>query len=160
MTVSPITAWRLPGCGIACHPRQHDPYAHEAHGFVLAAWRPDVPLVTTGPLVIDLVEQRVTVAGVEVRLSKSEWHLLAYLARRAGAFCAIDDIIVGAWGAEYLTRQYRLRPDGATDRADRGHLRTVLSRLRARLGVGGALIRTVAPRVRSGYRLELVEPAS
>ena len=52
-------------------------------------------------LVIDLAKRRVTRGGQPIRLSPTEFRLLAALAERPGHILAPRDILVKVWGSEY-----------------------------------------------------------
>lgn len=155
MSITPIDAWRLDGCGPACFPRSHDPIAHEAYGFARGRQETVQRIVRTGPLVVDLDARSVTVDGAEVRLSGREWGVLAYLAERVGRWCKMTDIVRDVWGPEYV----RAMPYGqGTTRGDHHMLRILLGRLRVKLGPAARLLSSG----RSGWprrRLDL-EPAS
>lgn len=57
--------------------------------------------IVRGDVVIDLTERRVTRARRLVRLSPTEFRLLAALAERPGHMFAPRDILVKVWGSEY-----------------------------------------------------------
>jgi len=59
------------------------------------------PLVRSGELEIDLAEYRVTRSGVEVRLTATEFKLLAHLAANAGRVLTHRAILSAVWGPEY-----------------------------------------------------------
>lgn len=160
MSVSPIR-WHLPGCGDDCRPQRHDPYAHEAHGLLLALRTPPATVVRTGGLVVDLdAVGTVRVDGRAVGLTDREWHLLAYLARHLGRFCPADDIIAAVWGPEWVSGDVYVCRDGIARRTDRRLVNVNANRLRAKLGTAGALI-TAGTSVRNpGRCLQNVEPAS
>ncbi len=89
---------------------------------------------------IDLERRRVTVGGDEVRLSRTEWELLAQLAGNAGRVMLHGELLTRIWGPEF--------------RDEAHYLRTWVSRLRAKLEPdpdAPALI-TTFPGL--GYRLE------
>jgi two-component system KDP operon response regulator KdpE len=89
---------------------------------------------------IDLERRQVTVDGSEVRLSKTEWELLAQLAGNAGRVMLHGELLTRIWGPEF--------------RDEAHYLRTWVSRLRAKLepkSDHSALI-TTFPGL--GYRLE------
>jgi len=54
-------------------------------------------LVTSGPLAIDLAQHLVTRAGVEVKLTATEYKLLAYLAAHAGRVLTHQMILSDVW---------------------------------------------------------------
>jgi len=58
-------------------------------------------LITTGELTIDLAARTVTVAGSEVRLTPTEFSLLAMLARNRGRLMTHRDLLTGVWGPGY-----------------------------------------------------------
>ncbi|HEY6008366.1 MAG TPA: winged helix-turn-helix domain-containing protein, partial [Geobacteraceae bacterium] len=90
-----------------------------------------------GPLVIDLDRHRVAVDGEEVVLTTIEFKLLLCLAERQGRLQSREVLLTSVWGYSYV---------GDTRTVD-----THVTRLRAKLGRAGDLIRTVRG---FGYRLE------
>jgi two-component system KDP operon response regulator KdpE len=89
---------------------------------------------------IDLERRRVAVGGEEVRLSRTEWELLAQLAGNAGRVMLHGELLSRIWGPEFRDEVH--------------YLRTWVSRLRAKLEPDSdspALI-TTFPGL--GYRLE------
>jgi DNA-binding response OmpR family regulator len=147
MSVSRIDAWRTPGCGPLCWPRRHDYVPHEAYGRLLEreerARAPQRHIVRTGPMVIDLVLQAVTVNGEPVSLTLREWDLLAYYARRLNGWCSGRDITEAIWGEGHTRIAAMLR-----------------LRLRRQLGAAGHLIETQRAGGRGSQwtRLMLTEP--
>jgi DNA-binding response OmpR family regulator len=96
-------------------------------------------VVELGDVHIDLGSQAVSRGGSEVRLTPTEWALLALLAEHAGTVLDHRVLLGRVWGAEYV--------------GDRNYLRTFIQRLRRKLEVEPAnptLIETVG---RHGYRL-------
>ena len=89
-----------------------------------------------GDLVIDLAQRRVTRRDEEIRLSRTEWELLAELATNAGKVLLHGELLTRIWGSEF--------------RDESQYLRTWVSRLRHKLG-DDALI-TTFPGL--GYRME------
>ena len=87
--------------------------------------------ITTPGLDIDLERYNVVRNGREVSLTRTEWNLLAHLARYAGHTLTTTDILSDVWGPEY--------------RDDLQYLRVWISRLRTKLGGGESreIIRTV-----------------
>ncbi len=67
------------------------------------------PIVRSGPLEIDLAEFRVTRNGVEVRLTATEFKLLAHLAANAGRVLTHHAILTAVWGQEYAEHVEYLR---------------------------------------------------
>jgi two-component system phosphate regulon response regulator PhoB len=94
-------------------------------------------IVTVGSVAIDIDHHTVTVAGKETVLSTIEFKLLLILAERVGRVQSRDRLLKDVWGYSYL---------GDTRTVD-----THLTRLRAKLGKAGNLIRTVRG---FGYKME------
>ena len=95
-------------------------------------------VVTAGEVRVDLAARGVTANGREVRLSPTEWVLLAELARNAGVTMDHRTLLRRVWGPEYAD--------------ERNYLRTLVQRLRAKLEKDPgdpAVIVTVG---RQGYR--------
>lgn len=59
------------------------------------------PRVARGDIVIDLTARRVTRAGEPVRLTPTEFRLLAALAEQPGQMLTPRDILIKVWGNEY-----------------------------------------------------------
>ncbi|NNG20599.1 response regulator transcription factor [Naumannella sp. ID2617S] len=79
-------------------------------------------IVTAGPIAIDRSRAEVTVDGVAVRLTPTEWRILDLLARNAGALVSQIQILNDVWGpghereTQYLrvylaTLRRKLEPD-------------------------------------------------
>jgi len=66
-------------------------------------------VVRSGELEIDLAEYRVTRNGVEVRLTATEFKLLAHLAGHAGRVLTHHAILTAVWGPEYAEHVEYLR---------------------------------------------------
>ena len=93
--------------------------------------------VIVGAVAIDIDHHTVTVAGKETVLSTLEFKLLLILAERAGRVQSREQLLKDVWGYSYM---------GDTRTVD-----THLTRLRAKLGEAGNLIRTVRG---FGYKME------
>ncbi len=94
-------------------------------------------VIAIGTLVIDTDRHSVTVGGRETELSTIEFKLLVVLAERAGRVQSRDQLLKDVWGYSY---------GGDTRTVD-----THLTRLRAKLGEAGNLIRTVRG---FGYKMD------
>lgn len=57
--------------------------------------------VTAGEVSLDVTERRATRAGVEVRLTPTEWHIVEVLARRQGRLVRQADLLHEVWGPGY-----------------------------------------------------------
>jgi two-component system KDP operon response regulator KdpE len=95
-----------------------------------------MPVVTTGPLQVDLERRQARVEGVELALTPREWDLLAALARDPGKVVTQRRLLIEVWGPAHAE--------------DSQYLRVYIGQLRAKLGAAARLIRT-EPGV--GYRL-------
>jgi DNA-binding response OmpR family regulator len=98
-----------------------------------------------GPLIypgveIDLERRRVTVDGEEVRLSRTEWELLAQLGANAGRVMMHTELLTRVWGPEFRDESH--------------YLRTWISRLRAKLETGPEAEPLITTFPGLGYRLE------
>lgn len=91
-------------------------------------------------LEIDLERRRVTVNGEEVRLSRTEWELLAQLAGNAGRVMMHGELLSRIWGPEF--------------RDEAHYLRTWVSRLRAKLEPNTTESSLITTFPGLGYRLE------
>jgi two-component system, OmpR family, KDP operon response regulator KdpE len=76
-------------------------------------------IVSCGSIVVDLSSRSVTRDCREVRLSPTEWVLLAELAAHPGATCDHRSLLGRVWGPAYV--------------GDRNYLRTFIQRLRRKL---------------------------
>ncbi len=94
-------------------------------------------IITIGTISIDTERHTVTVAGAQAELSAIEFKLLLVLAERTGRVQSRDQLLKDVWGYSYM---------GDTRTVD-----THLTRLRAKLGEAGELIRTVRG---FGYKME------
>jgi DNA-binding response OmpR family regulator len=63
--------------------------------------RRDPVLLSTGSLAVDSVARRVYVDGVEVELTRREFDVLEYLARRPEQAVTKDEILSGVWGFDF-----------------------------------------------------------
>jgi two-component system KDP operon response regulator KdpE len=95
-------------------------------------------VVVHGPLRVDLGARSVTRAGAEVRLSPTEWLLLAELARNAGVTLDHRTLLQRVWGSQYAD--------------ERNYLRTFAQRLRVKLEDDPAHPEVVVTVGRQGYR--------
>ncbi|TJZ57262.1 response regulator transcription factor [Streptomyces piniterrae] len=84
--------------------------------------------VRTGDVEIDPAARTVTVAGAEVRLTRREYDVLAFLAARPGEVHSREEILDRIWGDVYLTASRSLDVHVAGVRAKTGRpglIRTV-----------------------------------
>jgi two-component system KDP operon response regulator KdpE len=85
--------------------------------------------IEIGDFRIDLEERRVFIAGKDLHLTKTEYAILAELARHLDSIVTHDELIAEVWGSEY--------------RGSNHYLHTYLGRLRKKMGEYGGLIETV-----------------
>jgi two-component system KDP operon response regulator KdpE len=95
--------------------------------------------LTIGTLTLDRERRRVTVEGVEVRLTPIEYKLLTILARHPGRVLTHAQLLTEAWGPSY-TRQ-------------RHYLRVYMAQLRQKLEAEPARPRYLVTEPGVGYRL-------
>jgi two-component system KDP operon response regulator KdpE len=67
------------------------------------------PVVTAGSLTIDLAQHIVTRAGEEIKLTATEYKLLAYLAANPGRVLTHESILTHVWGLTEADRVEYLR---------------------------------------------------
>ena len=101
---------------------------------------PEEPEVSFGDVVVDLAAKRVTVAGAEVRLTPTEWHLLEVLVRQPGRLLGQQQLLTEVWGPGYETAQ--------------GNLRLYMAQLRRKLEPDPARPRHLLNEPGMGYRFE------
>ncbi|WP_292672002.1 response regulator transcription factor [Nocardioides sp.] len=65
--------------------------------------------VEVGSLVIDLARKRVTRAGVDVRLTPTEWSFLELLARNLGRLVTREQLLREVWGPAHVGESHYLR---------------------------------------------------
>jgi two-component system KDP operon response regulator KdpE len=97
------------------------------------------PVVEIDDVRIDLSSHAVSRAGAEVRLTPTEWALLAVLAEHPGAVLDHRTLLGTVWGPEYV--------------GDRNYLRTFMQRLRRKLERDPAKPSVIETVGRHGYRL-------
>jgi two-component system, OmpR family, KDP operon response regulator KdpE len=85
--------------------------------------------VQIGELRIDLEARRVFIGEEDLHLTRTEYAILAELARRLDAIVTHDELIASVWGAEY--------------RGSNHYLHNYLGRLRKKLGEYGSLLETI-----------------
>jgi len=85
--------------------------------------------IEIGDFRIDLAERRVFIANNDLHLTKTEYAILAELARHLDAIVTHDELIAEVWGTEY--------------RGSNHYLHTYVGRLRKKMGEYGPLIETV-----------------
>jgi len=95
-------------------------------------------VVRCGEVVVDLGARVVTRSGQEVRLSPTEYVLLAELAKRPGMVMDHRTLLTRVWGPMYA--------------GDRNYLRTFVQRLRRKLEVDPAEPEIIVTAGRRGYR--------
>ena len=95
-------------------------------------------IVVHGSISVDLGARSVTRSGDEVRLSPTEWLLLAELARNAGITIDHRSLLQRVWGPQYAD--------------ERNYLRTFAQRLRVKLEDDPAHPEVVVTVGRQGYR--------
>lgn len=85
--------------------------------------------IEIGDLRIDMDERRVFIAGIDLHLTKTEYAILAELARHLDSIVTHDELIAEVWGSEY--------------RGSNHYLHTYVGRLRKKMGEYNSLIETV-----------------
>jgi two-component system KDP operon response regulator KdpE len=99
------------------------------------------PVFRVGELAIDFEHRRVTMRGIPVALTPTEYAILKALAERAGQVLTHRALLQAVWGPEYGTEDY--------------YLHVYISRLRRKVEPDPAHPRYVATEPGAGYRLRL-----
>lgn len=102
------------------------------------------PVVSFGDVRVDLAAKLVTRGDAPVHLTPTEWRILEFLARNAGALVTRQALLKDIWGTEQVT--------------DTGYLRLYLSQLRKKLEPDPGHPRHLLTESGMGYRLVL-DPA-
>ncbi len=97
--------------------------------------------VTTGHFTLDFAERRATVAGVETRLTPTEWRLLEALCRDPGHLVSQQDLLRSVWGPSYGRES--------------NYLRVYANQLRRKLEPDPAHPRHIVTEPGLGYRFQL-----
>ena len=97
-------------------------------------------VVQVGEASVDLAARKVTLAGSEVRLTPTEWHLLDVLLRHPGKLLSQRELLSEVWGPGYETAQ--------------GNLRLYMAQLRRKLEPDPARPRHLLNEPGMGYRFE------
>ncbi|GAA1686401.1 response regulator [Fodinicola feengrottensis] len=69
----------------------------------------EAPTISTPDFTIDLAAKRVTTSAGEVRLTPTEWHILATLVRHRGKLVGQRQLLREVWGPQYGTETNYLR---------------------------------------------------
>jgi len=96
-------------------------------------------ILVAGDLRVDLARHEVTSAGVEVKLTRKEFDVLALLARFAGRLVTHRQLLSTVWGPAHLD--------------DAHYLRIAVGHIRDKLGDDAAEPRFIATEPGVGYRL-------
>jgi two-component system KDP operon response regulator KdpE len=95
-------------------------------------------VISCEDVVIDMGSRTVSKSGAEVRLSPTEYVLLAELARNAGTLMEQRTLLSRVWGPSYV--------------GDRAYLRTFIQRLRRKLETDPSIPTIIVTVGRQGYR--------
>lgn len=97
-------------------------------------------VLVAGPVTIDLGRRIVTKGGTEIHLSKKEWELLAFLARRPDHVLTHRQILKEVWGPAHVE--------------DTAYLRVYINQLRQKLEDDPGAPTTIVTDPGVGYRLK------
>jgi two-component system KDP operon response regulator KdpE len=100
----------------------------------------ELPVVNVGQATVDLAARKVTLAGSDVRLTPTEWHLLEVLVRHPGKLLSQRHLLNEVWGPGYESAQ--------------GNLRLYMAQLRRKLEPDPARPRHLLNEPGMGYRFE------
>ena len=99
------------------------------------------PVLRVGDLTVDLAARRVTVAGDEVHLTRTEYRLLAVLAQHAGKVVTHRQLLREVWGPGSVEHSH--------------YLRVYMGQLRHKLETDAARPRYLETEIGVGYRLRV-----
>lgn len=97
----------------------------------------DGMLISSGGIVINMGSRLVSVDGITINLTHTEFEILSYLMQNKGIVITRDQLIAKVWGYDFY----------GDEKTVNSHIRN----LRAKLGSKGSSIVTV---IRSGYKFE------
>ena len=97
-------------------------------------------VVEAGSFTVDLGARRTSVAGVEVRLTPTEWHVLEVLVRHSGRLVTQRQLLKEVWGPAY--------------EKESNYLRVYLAQLRRKLEPDPSRPRHLLTVAGQGYRFE------
>ena len=103
----------------------------------------EIPIFQAGNLKIDFASRLVSINDEEIKLTRTEYELLVYLAINTGKVLTHREILHGVWGPEY------------GDELE--YVRTFINQLRRKIEVDPANPRYIITEQRTGYRF--VKPA-
>jgi two-component system KDP operon response regulator KdpE len=103
----------------------------------------EIPVFKAGNLKIDFTNRLVSINDEEIKLTRTEYELLAYLANNAGKVLTHREILHGVWGPEY------------GDELE--YVRTFINQLRRKIEEDPANPLYIITEQRTGYRF--VKPA-
>ena len=98
-------------------------------------------VIAAGELSVDLVRKKVTRAGVDVRLTPTEWQLLEVLVRARGKLVGRQQLLHEVWGPAY--------------NSETNYLRVYTAQLRRKLEQDPAHPRHIITEPGMGYRFEV-----
>ena len=102
------------------------------------------PVFRIGDIAVDLLQQRVTRNGEDVKLSRREYVLLRALVRSAGHVVTHKQLVTEVWGRN--------------NHLDRDYLRIYIARLRKKLEINPLEPRYILTEPAVGYRLQDEQP--
>jgi two-component system KDP operon response regulator KdpE len=97
-------------------------------------------VVETAHFTVDLAAKRVTVAGDEVRLTPTEWHIVETLVRNPGKLVTQRQLLQQVWGPQY--------------EKETNYLRVYVAQIRKKLEPDPARPRYFLTEARMGHRFE------
>jgi DNA-binding response OmpR family regulator len=100
---------------------------------------------TLNDLTIDFTSRRVTIRGREVRLTATEYRLLAYFSQNAGRIVTPDQLLDNVWGEEYLGTPHLLQVNIARLRQKMGEDARHPAYILTRPGIGYLMARQDGP---------------
>ena len=100
----------------------------------------DAPFINTGNLEINLSRREVSISGMQVNLTPTEYKLLEVMAKNAGKVLSHELLLKHAWGSNY--------------QQESEYLRVYISRIRKKLALAGASAEFIKTIPGVGYQLD------
>ena len=97
--------------------------------------------MTSGDLTIDYDERKVFIEGEEIRLTQTEYNIVALLAKRAGRVLTYEEIIQAVWGADDIGSVKKLQVN--------------MANIRKKMGVKPGANKYIQNELSIGYRMNL-----
>ena len=97
----------------------------------------------TGDLTVDFDERKVIIAGEDLRLTQTEYNIVALLAKKAGRVLTYAEIIQAVWGSDDIGSVKKLQVN--------------MANIRKKMGVKPGINKYIQNELSIGYRMIIDE---